>query len=325
VSAGAGLDGGPAPVSRGLRAAGLEDDIDRSAVITGSDLRVGGEVAWVHAYRPFETEEGEPIGEPLDLPIDRGRPPANDREIALGTLTMETADVSLGDTVTVESLSTGDRVEVEVVGTTMVNDTFEASPGRGGAATPELLAKIAPEVMAQGDPVVFSLKAGVDAQAFMDQIRQHVDTPVEGPVQQAAVRNVGRIRYLPYVMAAVVTLLAVASLVHALVLSVGRHGRVLGLLKGLGFTRRQVGSTVAWHATSYAVVALVVALPLGVASGRWGWRLVAETLGVPPVSVVPFLAPALGAVAFLALANLAAVYPAWRAARLSTAAALRTE
>jgi putative ABC transport system permease protein len=126
-------------------------------------------------------------------------------------------------------------------------------------------------------------------------------------------------------MAAVVTLLAVASMVHALVLAVGRHRRVLGVLKGLGFTRAQIGATVACHATAYALVAVVVAVPLGAAIGRWGWRLIAETLGVPPVPVVPLGVPALGAVAFLVITNLAAAYPAWRAARLSTAAALRAE
>ena len=127
-------------------------------------------------------------------------------------------------------------------------------------------------------------------------------------------------------MAAVVALLAVASLVHALVLGVGRNRRVLGVLKGLGFTRRQVGGTVAWHATSYAVVAMVVALPLGVIVGRWGWRLVAESLGVPDVPVLPVVvARRSWSSACVVLANLAAAYPAWRAARLSTAAALRSE
>ena len=152
-----------------------------------------------------------------------------------------------------------------------------------------------------------------------------IDTPVQRPLHQAALRNVERIRELPYVMAAVVALLAVVSLVHTLVLSVSRNRRVLGVLKGLGFTKLQIGGAIAWHATSYAVAATVVALPLGVIVGRWGWRMVAGSLGVPDVPVFPVLTFGMVFVALVLLANLAAAYPGWRAARLSTAAALHAE
>ena len=211
-----------------------------------------------------------------------------------------------------------------IVGTAIINDTFEASPGRGAVVTPDLIAEIGP-----GDHQRRSrdrLPApGADVDAFIETASAEIDTAVQRPLPQAALRNVERIRELPYVMAAVVALLAVASLVHALVLSVSRNRRVLGVLKGLGFTRRQVGGTIAWHATSYAVAATVVALPLGVIAGRWGWRMVAGSLGVPDVPVLPVPTFGIVVVALVLLANLAAAYPGWRAARLSTAAALRSE
>ena len=237
---------------------------------------------------------------------------------------MADAGLQIGDSVEVTNLA-GASFDLRVVGTAMINDTFEASPGRGGVVTPGFIAEAAPELAGHGDPIILSLTPDADVSAFADRLRDEVDYQVNQPLQQIAIRNVGRIRSLPYVMAAVVAMLALASLVHALVLAVGRHRRVLGVLKGLGFTRRQVGATVAWHATTYAVVVLVVALPLGVIAGRWGWRLVAESLGVPAVPIVPLMAPMLVVVALLALANAAAVYPAWRAARLSTASALRAE
>ena len=140
------------------------------------------------------------------------------------------------------------------------------------------------------------------------------------PRPQAAISNVGRIRNLPYLMTVFVVVLALASLVHALVLATNRNRRALGMLKGLGFVRREVAETVICHATVYAMGALVVAVPLGIIVGRWGWRTVAEQLGVPAVEVVPPLAVATVTIAALLLAIVAAAYPAWRAAaRLPTA------
>ena len=105
---------------------------------------------------------------------------------------------------------------------------------------------------------------------------------------------------------------------------------MLGVLESIGFTRSQVGAAISCHAMAFALVALVIAVPLGVMIGRWGWRLIAESLGVADVSVVPPLTVAavvLGAVVLgaLVLANVAAAYPAWRAAHLRTAVALRSE
>lgn len=295
-------------------------DIEQAAFIRGQDLLIGTESAWTQAFDPIEdvAEEAPP------LPIDEGRPPATAREIAVGALTLEDAGLSIGDRITITNVATNAEIEVTVVGTAMINDTFEPSPGRGALVTPELIAEIAPEA-GNADPAVVTLRPGVDVDAFVDSLRSEVATPVQPPLEPAALRNVDRIRALPYVMAAVVSLLALASLVHALVLSVGRNRRVLGVLKGMGFTRRQVASAIAWHASSYAVAATAVALPLGVMAGRWGWRAVAGSLGVPDLPVLPLYVLAVVAVALLALANLAAVYPGWRAARLSTAAALRSE
>jgi predicted lysophospholipase L1 biosynthesis ABC-type transport system permease subunit len=73
----------------------------------------------------------------------------------------------------------------------------------------------------------------------------------------------------------------------------------MAILKTLGFVRGQVSAMVAWQATTFALVALLAGLPLGVAAGRWAWRLTAEQLGVasPPVwPLLPMLAIAAGTV-----------------------------
>jgi hypothetical protein len=296
----------------------LRSSIANAAVLTGTDLQIGDDVAWVHAFVPLDDVEV------IDPPIIDGRAPADIDEIALGGLTMRDQGLSIGDEVEVASSSTGTTYDLEIVGEAVINDTFEASPGRGGVVTPELIAEAAPEVET-GDPLVLTFDEGVDVDAFVDEVRESFGGAVQGPVEQAAIRNVGRIRDLPMVMAAVVAVLALASLVHALVLSVGRNRRILGVLKAIGFTRVQVGGTIACHAMAFALVALVVSVPLGIAAGRGLWRLIAEGLGVPAVSVVPPLTVAGVCLGAFVLANLAAAYPAWRAAHLATADALRAE
>jgi ABC-type antimicrobial peptide transport system permease subunit len=122
-----------------------------------------------------------------------------------------------------------------------------------------------------------------------------------------------------------VALLALGTTAHALITSVRRRRRDLAILKTLGFRRGQISQTVAWQATTFALVAGLIGVPLGIAGGRWAWRLVAEQLGVaagPVVPPVPVLAIVAGA---LLVANLLAAGPGWTAARIQPAAALRSE
>jgi ABC-type lipoprotein release transport system permease subunit len=59
-----------------------------------------------------------------------------------------------------------------------------------------------------------------------------------------------------------------ATLAHLLVVSVSRRRREIGLLKVLGFVNGQIASTVAWQATTLALVGVVIGVPLGVAAGQ---------------------------------------------------------
>ena len=74
-----------------------------------------------------------------------------------------------------------------------------------------------------------------------------------------------------------------------------------------------------------AAVAVAAGLPLGLAAGRWAWRLFADQLGVPPRPVTPLAAVAALVPATVLLANAVAALPGLLAARTRPAAALRTE
>jgi len=71
--------------------------------------------------------------------------------------------------------------------------------------------------------------------------------------------------------------------------------------------------------------AAVVGVPLGVVLGRLGWRLIAGQIGVPSGPVTPLVSIAAAVLGAVAVANLIAIYPAWRTARVQTAQALRVE
>ena len=146
--------------------------------------------------------------------------------------------------------------------------------------------------------------------------------PVQRPAEIVNYKSMGT---MPAVLAGGVAAGAVAALGLALVASVRRRRRDLALLKTLGFTRRQLATTVAWQSTVVAVVGLVIGIPLGIAVGRWLWIAFARELSTVPDPVVPAASVALATIAALALANLVAALPGRAAARTPAASLLRAE
>ena len=85
-------------------------------------------------------------------------------------------------------------------------------------------------------------------------------------------------------------------------------------MKALGFTRRQVSTTIAWQATTVIAVGLLIGVPVGILLGRFLWNVFADQLDVVAEPAVPVIAITLVVLAALAAANLLAALPA-RAAR----------
>ena len=144
------------------------------------------------------------------------------------------------------------------------------------------------------------------------------------PYPPTSLLNFGEVNF-PLLFGLAVALFGAATLVHALVVSVGRRRRDTGLLKVLGFVRRQTAFAMSWQTTTVAVVGLVVGLPLGIAAGRLGWDLFAGYVGFVAVPVVVAWGLIALAAGTIAVANLLAAGPAIAAARIRPAAALRAE
>jgi hypothetical protein len=145
---------------------------------------------------------------------------------------------------------------------------------------------------------------------------------VQHPAQIVNYRSMGT---TPALLAGGLALAAVVALGLALVASVRRCRRDLALFRVLGFTRRQLGATVAWNASIAAAIGVVVGVPLGIVLGRWLWILFAEEIGAVPAPTVPGASVLLAALAAFVLAIVAALIPARRAARVAAGLVLHDE
>ena len=63
-------------------------------------------------------------------------------------------------------------------------------------------------------------------------------------------------------------LFGAATMVHLLLVSVTRRRTEAGLLKMLGFLRRQVAAVVGWQAAAVVLVGTLAGVPLGIAPAR---------------------------------------------------------
>ena len=146
------------------------------------------------------------------------------------------------------------------------------------------------------------------------------------PAKPSDLVDLGRVGGLPSMIAALLAIMAIATLAHALFSSARRRRRELAILKVLGFRRRQVSAAIAWQATVVAAIAIVIGVPLGIAAGRWGWQAFAQRLGVPDQPVTPFLAIVAVAVLAVVVAIVTAADPgAHRRAHAGPRSRLRAE
>jgi len=146
--------------------------------------------------------------------------------------------------------------------------------------------------------------------------------PVQQPAEIVNYRTMGN---MPAFLAATLAIGAVIALGLTLNASVRQRRRDLALLKTLGFTRRQLITTVAAQASVAAVVGTIVGIPVGIITGRWLWTLFAHEIFAVPQPTVPALSIIYVAAGALILANLVSAIPGLQAARTPSALLLHTD
>ncbi len=254
-------------------------------------------------------------------PILDGRAPTAAREVALGRRTLEQLGRQVGDTVRIDG--GGGPVDVTITGTAVVPEVNQGGPGLGEGGVMTLAGVRALVPTQQPNIALVRFAPGGEDSPAIEQLRFAGE--LVPPVVPDALYDLERVRALPTVLSALLAALGVATLVHSLVSLVRGHRRDLAVLKVLGFTRSQVAATAAWQGTAFAVVALAVGLPLGLAVGRWLWRAIADQLGIVAAPRLPILAVLVMIPAVLVVANVAAAVPGWLAARVRPADVLRSE
>lgn len=257
-----------------------------------------------------------------------GREPRGPAEVALGTRTLRQLGLRLGQTV---ELKDGRPATMRIVGRSaaLAGETLTAA-ATGGVLTLEGLRRLDPDPDAGYGVFYVRYAPGADRAVALRSLQRPAggagaEQDVQVPWPPTDVQNLGRVGGLPDVLAGLLALLAASALAHLLVTSIRQRRRDLAVLKTLGFVRSQVSAAVAWQATTVAVVALAVGMPLGVALGRWTWSLLVDRIGLGAEPVVPGPALLVGVVGTVLLANLVAAWPGRVAARTRPAVTLRSE
>jgi hypothetical protein len=255
-------------------------------------------------------------------PVLAGRHPVTAHEVAMTASALRDTHRHLGDQVSIGSPA--GREIANIVGV-IVSPPEVLSGTQGGSV--ELPMRAFDRLDQGGSPQLFLVRyrRGVDADAASTRLRHDFGPVVLRAIRPADIENLVHIAWMPFVLAGLLGLLALGTLAHVLIASVRRRRRDFAVLKTVGLAPRQVSAIVAWQASTFVVLALVIGVPLGVVAGRVTWRLVTDQLGLLFRPSVPLVIATTGGIATLVLANLLAAAPAWLAGRIRPAQALRSE
>ncbi len=127
------------------------------------------------------------------------------------------------------------------------------------------------------------------------------------------------------VLALIAVLVAALGVANTLLMNVLERIREVGVLRSLGMTRRQVGRMIRGEAAMLGAMGATLGLAVGVPHSVAGMRLVNQLSGYRVDYVFPLAACLVSIGAVLLVSQLAALYPAGRAARLNIVRAIQHE
>jgi hypothetical protein len=313
-----------------------DHDVAHFAGVYFVDAAVDGQHVGTLAMRP-----GAPISPSMLSGVGLG----SAHDIVLGPATLAAVHKQVGQTVLFRS-PTGGAVPLRIVGTATlptIGGSGQPNMGMGTGAVVASSLFSAGDLNQQGSPIagpmaeLIAVRPGVPAAtalASLDRIARQVNAPSDGDapiggvvaaLRPAEIAAYGSAQATVAILAAVLALAAICALGLTLTASVRSRRREFALLKAIGFTRRQLASTVAWQSTVAALLGVIVGIPVGIAVGRWLWTLFANGINAVPLPAVPVLEVTLVALGTIAFANVVALLPARIAARTPTAVLLRAE
>jgi hypothetical protein len=268
-----------------------------------------------------------------------GHLPRRPDEVTLGASTLRLVGSRVGSTVRIRVPTAEGRTResaYKVVGTSAFPPDF----GAGGLGTGAVFTLDGLETAQCGSgrhtedcrrqavangTILIKVAPGAAGQRALGSIGREYPTQIEYPMPPNDLVNFGQAVNFPLILSVIVALFGAATLAHVLVVSVARRRRESGILKTLGFVRRQVAFTVAWQTTTVGLVGVVAGVQLGIALGRYVWREFAKNLGVVSIPVVSGAAMGVVVLGTLVVAAALAVWPARMAAGSPAGTLLREE
>ena len=289
--------------------------IDQITLASEAQIDVNG--------RHIRTFALTPVRGPALVSAVQGRLPSGDREIMLGAATMRDTGAQLGKSVRVtvtDRAGAPHQARFRVIGRAALN-AGNGGLGNGavitigaflGAQCPPGRGQVACQRAAQHGMASLVLVRAAPGPAGRAALARHIrkyPSLTYRPGKPVSLVNFGESVNFPLLFGVAMSIFGAATMMHLLLVSVARRRRETGLLKVLGFVRRQVAAAVCWQATGVTLVGIVIGLPAGIAAGRLLWRVFATNFGIVPVPVVqPLLLAALVS-AVLAAANVLAMIP----------------
>jgi hypothetical protein len=328
------------PAGGGAPDARLIDELEHDRSVTGITEGIAPPEVSVDNVA-VSTIAGTAIRGPLLLSTVEGHVPNADGQIGLGATVMREVGAHVGSVVhvTVSLPSGGKRtvpftvvseISFPVLGGGIVslgNGAAFTIAGYEAAVCPPSLRQAACRgavlASASGGGVLVSLAGGPHREAVINHYLETYGSSATLAITPTSLINFGEAVNFPLIFGAILAVFGAATLTHFLVVTVLRRRQEVGLLKVLGFVNRQVASTVAWQATTLAVVGILVGVPLGIVVGRAVWRTFATDLGAVPVSVVPAWLIAVLGLGVILVANVMAAGPALAATRSTPGELLR--
>ena len=266
------------------------------------------------------------IGRPRTVMLS-GRVPEAADEVALGAATALEMGMAIGDTLTVTSSEVTDvEVAVVVTGIAVLNNPVSSNSTAGSGIAVHLdLARRLSVRTPVAQSVVVRLAPSVDRQTAINSVVRDFRGSVRLAQPQTDLSNLGRIRFVPWLISTLVGILALATLTHALVTLLQRHRGDLAVLAALGMTRRQRRGVGPGAGMVIAACSIVVGVPAGLIAGRWVWRLIAARIYVPSGPVMPLAFTTIVALVAFAVAICVAAVPTLLLTRAAPARQLRAE
>ena len=320
-----GVDGQDfAPAAAASRAAAADRDVTGFLDLRIASAQSGRVSIESYTYAPVD-------GERVPMVLTAGRMPAGPGEIALAPTTARELHVSVGSAIRLDGGPSTRTMTVS--GIAFVPLGSHNGYDQGAWLTPggydRLFAGAYYAFKFHG--AVLSLRPGADVAAVARRLdatvraATHAQGVVFTPPTGLPVQELEDVSVLPLALGGFLALLAAGAVGQALTMAVRRRRRELAVLRTLGLTGRQTRLVVVTQASALAVIGLALGIPLGLAVGRALWRVVADFTPLayyPPLSV---WALALIVPVTLLAANLLAIWPGYRAARLQPGRILRGE